>query len=410
LVPILVLVLAAAGFVALRATRAQRPPIVVEEKSYPVEVMAAEPTRRAPELQLYGRVESPRTTTLTAAVTADVMAVPAREGQRVDAEELLVRLDDRDIKYLLAQREADVSEVKAQIVSEHSRFRADQETLELEERVLGLSRSEVKRLESLQGRGLSSESLRDQARQALEVQAMAVIKRKQAIEDHDARLASLQARLARAQALRDQAALDLDRTEVTAPFVGRVTRVEVSPGDRVVAGSTLVEVFDSDAVELRAQIPSRQLPEVRPAVASNTQVVAVAKVDGQTVELELDRLAARADPASGGVDALFRVVSGGEHLTIGRIVPLALRLPARESLIALPYEALYGLDHVYIIEDQRMRRVNVDRVGETRSGRRPQVLVRSANLPAGAEVIVTQLPNAVDGLLVEVTGGRSSGS
>lgn len=408
--PLLVLVVAAAGFAVLRATRDQRPPVVVEERAYLVETMAVRPTPLAPELQLYGRVESPRTTTLTAAVTADVLEVPVREGQRVEAGRLLARLDDRDIRLMLTQREADVSEAKAQIDSERTRFRADVETLELEQRVLELTRGEVKRLESLQGRGLSSESLRDEARQALERQSMSVIKRKQEIDEHDWRLATLEARLSRAEALRDQAALDLVRTEVRAPFAGRLTQVAVSPGDRAVSGSPLLEMFDKDAIELRAQIPSRYLPEVRRSMAAGKTVNAVADVDGNPVGVVLDRLAGRADPASGGVDALFLVVANSELLTMGRIVPLSMQLAAQEALVALPYEALYGLDHVYVLDQDRMRRVAVDRVGETRSGRLPQVLVRSDELSVGTEVIVTQLPNAVNGLLVDVAEPAAAGS
>ena len=403
LLPVLVLALALAGFAALRATRAKRPPVVVSEQAYLVQVMSAEPGTRIPELLLYGRVESPRTTALASGVTADVMQVPAREGVGVQSGDVLVRLDERDIRLRLDQRQADVDEAEAQIASEQTRFRADQQSLEMEKRVLDLSRAEVTRLESLQGRGLSSESLRDQARQALERNSMSVVQRQQVIDDHDARLASLQARLRRARAQRDQAALDLERTQVRAPFSGRVTRVEVSPGDRVASGTPLLEIFDRDAVELRVQIPSRQLPVIRRALQDGVPVGAVADVDGVPVALTLDRLAARADPASGGVDALFALARGHQRLTIGRIVPLLLSLPEQADLVALPLEALYGLDRVYVLDDGRMRGVSVERVGETRSGDQgARVLVRSPQLSGGDLIVVTQLPNAVSGLLVNV--------
>jgi hypothetical protein len=88
----------------------------------------------------------------------------------------------------------------------------------------------------------------------------------------------------------------------------------------------------------------------------------------------------------------------------GRFVRLELRLPEREGLIALPYEALYGVDRVYVVDEQsRLRPVGVTRVGETRdAGGRARVLIQAPALPADAQVITTQLPNALDGLLVDV--------
>ena len=410
LIPLLVLGVAVAGFMALRATRAQRPPVVVEEKAYPVQVLEVQPGPLAPEILLYGRVESPRTAVLSAAVGADVVEVTAREGDTVAQGSQLLTLDDSDIRLRVAQRQADVDEAGALIDSEQTRHKANLETLSLEQRVVALAGDEVKRIESLQGRGLSSRSLRDQARQDQNKQAMQVIKRQQDIADHDARLVSLKARLARVEALLAQARLDLGRTRVRAPFTGRITSVSVAPGDRVAIGSPLLEMFDIDAVELRAQVPSSQLSVVRAALSSGVPVHGQAMLDTGAVTVRLDRFAARTDPASGGIDGLL-AVPRGEQLTIGRIVPVRLRLPPRPGLVELPFEALYGRNRVYVLADERMRGVAVERVGERRDANgRPRVLVASPELRSGDRVIVTQLPNAVSGLRVSIAEDLAQGS
>ncbi len=401
--PLLILALAAAAFAALVKTRPENAPVAVEERAWLVRVEEISPSRHRPDLVLYGRVESPRVATLTAAVTADVNEVPAREGMSVARGEPLVGLDSRDIRLRLQQHEAEIAEIEALITSEKTRFRADQESLELETQVLELTAAEVKRIERLQRQGLGTESQRDAVRQDFQRQSMVVVKRKQDIEDHEARRASLEARLERVRAVREQELLDLERTSVQAPFDARITRVDVAPGDRVRPGETLVELYDTDSVEVRAQVPSRQLAQVKEALAKQGSLSASSEIDGETFGLRLQRLAAVSQQASGGVDALFEVESTSSPLTIGRIVVVTLVLPAVEDVVELPYEALYGLDRVYRYSEGRMEPITVERVGERRAADGSvRLLVSSPALRAGDRIITTQLPNAVSGLRVAV--------
>ena len=57
--------------------------------------------------------------------------------------------------------------------------------------------------------------------------------------------------------------------------------------------------------------------------------------------------------------------------------------------------------------ENRMRAVRVQRVGETDDAEgRARVLVTAPGLVDGTAVVTTQLPNALDGLLVSVVSGR----
>ena len=98
---------------------------------------------------------------------------------------------------------------------------------------------------------------------------------------------------------------------------------------------------------------------------------------------------------------LGTVVAGGEQVNQGRFVRLELALPAQDGLIALSHESIYGTDRIYLVDEHsRMRARQVARVGETRlDDGRVRVLVSAPDLPAGARVVTTQLPNALDGLL-----------
>lgn len=388
---------------ALVSSKPQREPLEAREKSWMVDVLSIEPGVVTPQLTLYGRVRSPRTAHMSAAVTADVRAVDVLEGQYVNEAETMVMLDDREVELLRAQRAAEVAEIRAQMDNERRRHANDRKALEREEILLELNRREVERAESLARRKMGSESQIDQLRQAEERQALAVDQRRFSINEHESRLAQLEARLSRARSLLSLAELDLERTRIKAPFAGRVSRVSVSPGDRVRAGDEIVTVYNISEIEIRAQIPTRQLPAVRDALAEGRTLEATATVDGLRLRAILDRFTAEVERGGGGADAYFRVVEGGSDLPLGRTVELIVDLPDIEGGVALPYEAIYGTDRIYRMENDRMKGVRVERVGEQRG---PQgeirVLVKSAELTANDRIIITQLPNAMDGLRVKI--------
>ena len=142
---------------------------------------------------------------------------------------------------------------------------------------------------------------------------------------------------------------------------------------------------------------------VRDALAAGKTLDAEALVDGRRLRARLDRFTAQVERGGGGADAYFRVIEGGKDLPLGRTVELSVDLPAVHDSVALPYEAVYGTDRIYRLEGERMRTLQVERVGEQRGlDGSTHVLVRSPELQPGDRIIITQLPNAMDGLRVRV--------
>lgn len=406
--PWLILAVAIAIAAALVATKPKSAPVEVSERAWLVDVQQVAPGRYSPAVTLYGRLESLWNSELTAGVAADVLDVPVVEGQVVREGELLVRLDDRDARLVLAQREAELRQAEARVQTELRRHEANMEALPRERRLLALARSEVGRLQDLVTQQVGAQSALDEARQAAERQAITLSTREQAVDEHAARLADVEAARARAEALRDQAQLDLERCTVTAPFAGRIVSVIASPGRRVRVGDPLVAIFDTDRMTIRAQLPARILPAVREAMARGDVLRATGEIDGVPVTAHLRNLAAEAADGAGGVDGIFAVDSDARTLGQGRFLRLDLALSPLDGLVPLPREAIYGADRVYVVdEDSRMRGVRVDRVGEWRAADGgSRILVRTNELPGDARVVTTQLPNALDGLLVQVVDGE----
>lgn len=401
--PIIILGLAVVAFILLKASEPETPAMDKKEKAWLVEAVKAEYQRIAPEVTIYGRVETPRDASLKSALEADVIEVNVLEGDNVTAGQTLIKLDDIDIQLALQQRQADVIEVQAQIESENQRFQRDKALLDNQKQLLDLADKAVQRARKLEQTRLASQASLDDALAAYEQQALALKQLQFDIDNHTVRLAQLQAAKQRAEALLAQAEVNLSRTEIKAPFDGRVAGLTVALGDRVRPGDTLLTVYDLDNLEVRAQIPGRYIPQVRQMLQQGKNLQAKAEVDGQQMRLSLNRLSGEVREDSGGIDGLFRIENNMAPLPLGTFVELQLQLAEQENVIEVPFSALYGMDRVYRIDEGQLQSVAIERVGEVeRDAGKNSLLIRSDALKPGDLIAATQLPNAITGLRVEV--------
>ncbi len=397
--PLIILSLAIGGFVLLKRNKPAPVPEARVAQVWRVNVITAQRRTLSPEIKVYGRIETPRKATLKSALAADVVQVNIQEGQSVTKGMVLVLLDKTDVQLQLQQRQADLAEIDALINSEQARYKRDQTLLKQQKALLKLAENAVERARKLEKTRLASQSSLDDAIAAMQRQVLTVKRLVFDIQDHPARLAQLQARKQRILALIEQTQTNLARTQVKAPFSGRIARVNVAEGDRVRIGDSLLSLYDTRALEVRAQIPNMY----RPFLSQHNAITATATIDQQHYQLSLHRLAGEIRPDSGGVDGLFAFEGNTKTLRVGAFVQLTVTLPPRKGVFAMPYTALYGLDHVYIVDDGYMKRVKVDRVGERqdKDGQR-QLLVVSSELHEGDQIVTTPLPNAMTGLRVEV--------
>ncbi|MDW7746449.1 efflux RND transporter periplasmic adaptor subunit [Halomonas sp.] len=406
LLPLLILALGVAAFLWLRATRPESPSVIPEERSWRVETLVAAPGRHAPVLPLYGEVTAPEMLTVTAPLAGRIAERPVREGQKVARGELLVALDEADVRPPLAQAEAEVADRRAQISSERVRHDSDLTTLERERELLETARRQLERTRSLVGRNLASQSDLDAARNELARARVTVAARERAIAEHPARLEGLEAGLARASAALAAARRDAERSRVEAPFDGIVTRIRVAPGDQVAARGELLSVYPEEGLELRARIPQRHQAELLDALAGNERLEATGEGGAR---FALVGLAGESDPA--GTEAIFRLEAGGAGLRPGSLLAVSLVRPPVPDSVAVPDSALYGNDALYLMDDEgRMRRLSVTRHGEVlRDDGERWALVSGEALAEGDRVITTHLPNALQGLRVETADADDEG-
>lgn len=401
---ILLIIVLVAAVLALLKSKQPVPPISQKvEKSWGVDTLILTPQTLAPQLRLLGVVESPHKAELKAALAADIVSVIALEGQNVTKGAQLLQLDDQEARINLAQREADLAELDAQLALEYQTHKQNLASLKNEEELVTLAKRAVERESSLKKSNVTSAANMDIALRNLEQQQLSLQSRILSIATHENRVAQIKARHLRAQALKELAELDLARTRINAPFDGVITQVHRAPGERVRVGDPLITLYDVENTEVRAQIPASAMASVTQALAAGQTMTAQAQSYGQETPLELNRLSGEVNAGRGGVDAIFTLPSTAGNpspLFLGQTIDVLLNLPELEGVMAVPVSALYGSDRLYQVKEGRLRGVAVKRLGTRFEGERQWLLIQGEALPDGASVITTQLPTAVNGLKV----------
>jgi RND family efflux transporter MFP subunit len=235
------------------------------------------------------------------------------------------------------------------------------------------------------------------------------------IDDAENAFAVAAARLREAQALLTKARLDLERTEVRAPYDGRVREENVDVGQFVNRGAPLATVYAVDSAEVRLPIPDRELSYLDlPLDFSDTtgergpEVELSAEFAGsrQAWRGRVVRTEGEIDPRSRTVNVVVRVVDPYGRLTDGDHVPLAVGLFVEAEIrgrevpdaVVLPRSALRESERVLVVDEEsrlRFRPVDVLRI------QRDEVVI-GEGLATGERVCVSPLAAPVDGMDVRV--------
>jgi RND family efflux transporter MFP subunit len=222
----------------------------------------------------------------------------------------------------------------------------------------------------------------------------------------DASLREARARLSRAQR-------DLARSEVQAPYDGRVRSERVDVGQFVTRGVSVATIYAVDYAEVRLPVHDHELAYLElPLVydgatpAKTVPVTLRARFAGAPHEWqgEVVRTEGELDPRTRMVIVIARVAApyaklkGRPPLSVGLFVEAEITGAKAAGVVVLPRSALRGEDRVLVVNsDQRLRFRSV----EVLRLERDEVYL-SAGLERGERVLVSPLEGAVEGMRVRV--------
>lgn len=310
-----------------------------------------------------GWVEPISTVTVRARVEGEVVEQLVAEGQYVQQDNLLFRIDDREIRAALAKDEA---------------------LLARDQATLARAQADAARARDLLARKVAAQQQVDQA-------------------DADAKIAA-----ANVQA--DQAAIDMDRirldyTLVRAPIEGRLGAIRVTEGNIVRSsdgGDGLVTITQMKPLRVSFTLPERDLPALRAAAAGEAKVpVRVSAHDGSgaLAQGELSFIDSSVDSASGTVTAKALLPNEDGALWPGQYVDVEIELGQTKGAVTIPLVAVQpGQDgpFVFVVGSDDKAGLRPVTLGDTMGD---QVVV-SQGLAAGERVVVEGQQRLQDGMRV----------
>lgn len=395
-IAVLVVIGAAAMFVGQRGR-----PVPVEIGT----VAAAYPSAAIALLNATGRVSAARRASVSSKATGRLEWLGVQEGQRVEAKELIARLENRDVAATREQAAANVEAAKANLVQGEAE--------------LGDAEANLKRSQELAAKNFITAS-------AVDTALARANKAKASIQ-------TLAAQIKVAEANHRAASVAVEQTLIRAPFTGIVLTKSANVGD-------IVTPFSSAAGTTGAVVTMADMSTLEVEVDVSESSIAKIKVD-QPAEIQLDaftdlRLAGSVSRIVPTVDrskaTLLVKVRFDE--TDPRVLPdmsskvafLTRKLePAdRKPVAALRPEAIVkrdGKDYVYVVAapgaadgdksaSDKSEGMGAAKAAAVQAGRAtltavtlgPKVgdLIRVDNLPPGTRVIINPPAGLDDGKAV----------
>ncbi len=322
----------------------------------PLQFTAAEVTRptlgsMAQHIEFSGALVAPQSAVLRAKVGGTVVRLAVAEGDRVQAGQMLARIDAADMASRLAEREAMVAQA-AVTLAQAERTHANNQQLAQQQFI--------------------SPSAVEQSKTALDA-------------------ARAQTQAARAQ--QDTMRVATRDTVVTAPFAGIVAKRSVVTGEKVSPEQAVFTVINIAQLELAGQVGTHEV-----SLLAAGQPVAL-RVEGSSTSVNgtLTRIAPAAEAGSRSIGVAVAVPNRDERLRAGQFATAAVTVPDTVQRLTVPQTAVVqtgGQDAVWVIDNGALaRRVVTLGRGDAKTGR----VEITQGLTAQSQVLAVRFENLKDG-------------
>ena len=368
ILPLLILVLGIGGFLLmskLKQPPKRQPPA---RQGVLVEVQELQPADHQVRVFATGSVRPARQIELVPQVGGKVSWISPRlvNGGFFETGETLLKIEDADYRLAIDHAKAEIARARVALATERERAK--------------VALQEWQRVD-LPDKGEPGPLVTRQIQQQQE-----------------------EANLAAAQAALEQAQLNLQRTELKAPFPGRIRQEQVDLGQFLRAGTSVGNLVGTERAEIHRPVPVEELswlkvPAPRSDQAGSRALIRAADQPEARWQGEIIRSLGEVDPTTRmatlvvGVEDPYAQQPPLEH---GRFVEVELLGETLTEVISIPREALRDNGQVWLVGPDN--RLQLRDVGVQR--RQRQELLIGAGLAGGDRLVLTDLSGAAEGLLL----------
>ncbi len=339
------------------------------EKVLPaVEVLEVKSADRTMEVASQGVVEARKTTQVASEVAGRVVFVSNKfdKGGEFKEGELVIKLDAADYEAAVAQAKASLAEVKLALETEEARA------------------EQAKRDWDNLGRAGAAKDL--------------TLRKPQ--------LVSARARVEASEATLKKAQRDLAKTEIKAPFAGRIRKIKTELGAYLMPSSPVVEYYTTEPYELRMPVSLDELQFVKNVKAggcgASVKIVTVAGGELFTWKGEVVRNESEVERQSRSVYLVALMEGASEEVGVrlqpGLFVQAHIEGGVLKGGFQVPMKAFQDLDHILVVDENN--RIEIRRVKVVR--REGDMAIISEGLKQGERICLTSLTDVIEGMEVRI--------
>ena len=321
-----------------------KPPIEHEELSYPVKAVEVITIKQIPfraRALAFGNVEPATVLKAKSEVSGKVSYIhpKLKKGASLKKGTVVLRIEPTTYKLTLNQSQAGLAGSQSTLAQLNAEEKSTKRSLNIAQKNLNVGMKELNRIKSLWGKRLI-------ARSTLDKEEQKILTLRQQVQDIQGKLSSYKSRktATRAQIKQSKSQVDqskdkLGRTSIRLPFDARIGTVSVDKGEFVPAGGLLYEALGVQAVEINAQLPTKQFGPLVSVLGKKSGKSSINLSSPESVQAALSNM---------NLEARVRLVGDSSEATIwdGKLVRLSESVdPTRDTLglvivVDKPYEGI----------------------------------------------------------------------
>ena len=260
-------------------------------------------------VNLVGAVEPNKRSLIASEVEGMVENFPVEEGQYVNKGDLLAQFNTRTV-------EIDLNQAKASKREAQARYQ--------------LAQKNLKRFEELEKKGVASI---------------------QQLQDAETEKQAWSARIGQLQAQIDSNEYKLEKSKIKAPFSGFITQERTEIGEWVVKGGPIVEMIDTQTLEINVDMPERYITKIQKGqkVAVNLDALPDLKIEG-----EITSLVPQADPESRTFPVKVTVDNKDSIIKSGMVARVSFPVGDPSTVKMVPKDAIVSQNNahfIYVVND-----------------------------------------------------------
>ena len=407
-----------------------KPPIEHEELQFPirtVEVITAKRLLFSPRATAYGNVEPAILLREKSEVSGKISYVhpDLKKGGSIAKGTVVLRIEPTTFEFSLNQSKAGLAGSRSSLKQLEAEEKSTRRSLKIAQENLRVGQKELARVRKIWDKRLI-------ARSAVDAEEQKVLQLRQQVEELQGKLAGFSSRKSATEAQIKQSKTKLaqskdtlGRTEIKLPFDARIGTVFVEKGEFTGVGNVLFEALGTQAVEINAQLPTRQFRSLLmgmseqavnlqdPGGLQNTLKqlqlkahVSLVSYDGDSPvwKGELLRIGESIDPTRDTLGLVVAVNNPYNGVIPGKRPPLLKGMytavefvaPAKKMLV-LPRKAIHE-GRVYVANAEN--RLEVRKVSILH--KQGELVVISKGIREGDKVIITDVIPIIDGLPLQL--------